>query len=106
MIKIVRATPVRGRILRLEFSEGTSCDYDLAPLMARGTSLTSELADDEYGSRRLDLRKGARPTYRAPNRARYMPVGKRDHATNPAMTTTETTPTNHAAERSGWRLLR
>jgi hypothetical protein len=46
MIKIVGAEPVRNRILRLEFSDGSSGDYDLAPLIARGTSLTSMLADD------------------------------------------------------------
>src|ERR1043165_2545413 len=39
MMKIVRATPVRDRVLRLEFSDGTSGDYDLTPLISRGTSL-------------------------------------------------------------------
>ena len=51
MIKIVGAEPVRDRILRLEFSDGSSGDYDLAPLIARGTSLTSMLADDAYFGR-------------------------------------------------------
>ena len=51
MIKIVGAMPVRDRILRLEFSDGSSGDYDLAPLIARDTSLTSMLADDAYFSR-------------------------------------------------------
>jgi hypothetical protein len=51
MIKIVGAEPVRDRILRLEFSDGSSGDYDLGPLIARGTSLTSMLADDAYFGR-------------------------------------------------------
>jgi len=58
MIKIVRATPLQERILRLEFSDGTSGDYDLAPLVSRGTSLTSALADDGY-FRRFFLELGA-----------------------------------------------
>jgi hypothetical protein len=51
MIKIVGVTPLHDRVLRLEFSDGSSGDYDLAPLIARGTSLTRALADDEYFAR-------------------------------------------------------
>jgi hypothetical protein len=51
MIKIVGAKPIRDRILRLEFSDGSSGDYDLAALIARGSSLTSALADDAYFGR-------------------------------------------------------
>jgi hypothetical protein len=51
VIKIVGAEPVRDRVLRLEFSDGSSGDYDLAPLIARGTSLTSMLADSAYFGR-------------------------------------------------------
>ncbi|HEX4336192.1 MAG TPA: DUF2442 domain-containing protein [Polyangiaceae bacterium] len=51
MIKIVRAVPLQDRVLRLGFSDGTSGDYDLAPLIARGTSLTIALADDGYFQR-------------------------------------------------------
>lgn len=58
MIKIVGAKPVRDRVLRLEFSDGSSGDYDLAPLVARGTSLTSMLADEAY-FRRFFLELGA-----------------------------------------------
>jgi hypothetical protein len=46
MTKVVRVTPLHNRVLRLEFSDGSSGDYDLAPLIARGTSLTRALADD------------------------------------------------------------
>lgn len=48
MIKIVRASILRDRVLRLEFSDGSSGDYDVAPLIDRGTSLTSALADEAY----------------------------------------------------------
>ena len=58
MIKIVRATPLQDRILRLEFSDGTSGDYDLAPLITRGTNLTNMLADERY-FRRFFLELGA-----------------------------------------------
>ena len=51
MMKIVRATPIRDRVLRLEFSDGTSGDYDLTPLISRGTSLTSALAEEGYFGR-------------------------------------------------------
>ena len=51
MIKIVAAKPVRDRILGVEFSDGSCGEYDLAPLIARGTALTSMLADDAYFKR-------------------------------------------------------
>ena len=51
MTKIVRVTPLHDRVLRLEFADGSSGNYDLAPLIARGTSLTSALADDQYFAR-------------------------------------------------------
>jgi uncharacterized protein DUF2442 len=51
MIKIVRITALRDRVLRLDFSDGSSGDYDFAPLIARETSLTRPLADDAYFAR-------------------------------------------------------
>lgn len=51
MIKIVRASVLHDRVLRLEFSDGSSGDYDVASLIARGTSLTGALADDAYFAR-------------------------------------------------------
>jgi hypothetical protein len=51
MIKIARASILRDRVVRLEFSDGSTGDYDIAPLITRGTSLTSVLADDAYFAR-------------------------------------------------------
>jgi hypothetical protein len=48
VIKLIRATAVHDRVLRLEFSDGTSGDYDVAPLITRETSLTRALVDDVY----------------------------------------------------------
>lgn len=47
MIKIVKAESLRDRIIRLEFSDGTTGDYDLQPLIARGTEMVSPLERDE-----------------------------------------------------------
>ncbi|NEV65232.1 DUF2442 domain-containing protein [Thiorhodococcus minor] len=47
MIKIVKAESLRDRIIRLEFSDGTAGDYDLQPLLARGTEMVSPLESDE-----------------------------------------------------------
>ena len=47
MIKIVKAESLRDRIIRLEFSDGTTGDYDLRPLIARGTEMVSPLERDE-----------------------------------------------------------
>jgi hypothetical protein len=58
MIKIVGVKPVKDHVLNLEFSDGSCGDYDLAPLIARGTSLTSMLADGVY-FRRFFLEFGA-----------------------------------------------
>lgn len=51
MIKILRVSILHDRVLRLQFSDGSSGDYDVAPLIARGTQLTSALADDSYFGR-------------------------------------------------------
>jgi hypothetical protein len=51
MIKILRVARQGDRVLRLQFSDGSWGDYDFAPLIARDTSLTRPLADDEYFGR-------------------------------------------------------
>jgi hypothetical protein len=51
MIKIVHAEIRQDRVLRLEFSDGSFGDYDVAPLIARGTSLTRPLEDDAFFGR-------------------------------------------------------
>lgn len=51
MIKIVHVQPIAGTSVRLNFSDGSSGDFDLAPLIARGTELTAPLADEAFRSR-------------------------------------------------------
>jgi hypothetical protein len=48
MIKILRATPLDGYKIRLEFSDGSSGEYDLAELIARDTEMVRPLADRDY----------------------------------------------------------
>jgi len=47
MIKILRARCANDFVIRLEFSDGTFGDYDVAPLLARDTPLTEQLRDPE-----------------------------------------------------------
>lgn len=51
MIKIVQAKPVTGTRIGLLFSDGSTGELDLAPLIARGTELTLPLADEKFRSR-------------------------------------------------------
>lgn len=51
MIKIVQAKPAGGTRIGLLFSDGTAGEFDLAPLIARGTELTLPLADEAFRSR-------------------------------------------------------
>lgn len=56
MIKITRAKWVCDRVLELEFSDGTAGEYDLAPVLARDTSLTRPLRNEtEFRRFFLDL---------------------------------------------------
>jgi hypothetical protein len=48
MIKIVRVEPLDGQKLRLQFSDGTSGDYDVEPLVRKATELTRPLADPAF----------------------------------------------------------
>ena len=48
MIKIVKADLLRDRLVRLEFSDGTMGDYDLQPLIARGTEVVTPLESDVF----------------------------------------------------------
>lgn len=48
MIKIVKADLLRDRLVRLEFSDGTTGDYDLQPLIARGTEMVTPLESDVF----------------------------------------------------------
>lgn len=47
MIKIVKAEYLGGFQLHLTFSDGAKGDYDLAPLLARETELTTPLKNPE-----------------------------------------------------------
>ena len=51
MIKIVRATHKRDYIIEIQFSDGSSGDYDLDPLLDRETELTKPLKDIGYFKR-------------------------------------------------------
>lgn len=51
MIKIVRAEYQQDRTIRLEFSDGTTGDYDLQPLIARGTEMVKPLEETELFQR-------------------------------------------------------
>jgi hypothetical protein len=48
MIKIRRAEAVRDRVVRLEFSDGSTGDYDLAELLGRDTELVRPLKDSAF----------------------------------------------------------
>ncbi|AFL73593.1 DUF2442 domain-containing protein [Thiocystis violascens] len=48
MIKIANAESLHDRTIRLEFSDGTTGDYDLRPLIARGTEMVKPLEDMEF----------------------------------------------------------
>ncbi|MBK1725013.1 DUF2442 domain-containing protein [Thiocystis violacea] len=48
MIKIVNAESLQDRTIRLEFSDGTTGDYDLQPLIARGTEMVKPLEDNAF----------------------------------------------------------
>jgi hypothetical protein len=58
MIKIVQAHFMQEKIIRLAFSDGTTGDYDLAPLIARGAEMVKPLEDDAF-FRRFFLELGA-----------------------------------------------
>jgi hypothetical protein len=48
MIKIVRATVLDDHQIRLEFSDGSFGDYDLAELVARNTEMVRPLAKPAF----------------------------------------------------------
>ena len=58
MIKIVQADFVQDKVIRIALSDGTGGDYDLAPLIARGTEMVKPLEDETY-FRRFFLELGA-----------------------------------------------
>ena len=47
-LEIVNAELLQDRLVRLEFSDGTTGDYDLQPLIARGTEMVSPLESDLF----------------------------------------------------------
>jgi hypothetical protein len=51
MTKIVHAEYVRDFVLRVVFSDQSSGDYDLAPVLARDTALTRPLRQSDYFKR-------------------------------------------------------
>ena len=51
MIKLVSASLVSGKVLRLAFSDGSTGECDLTEILARDTSLTRPLAQSEYFAR-------------------------------------------------------
>ncbi len=58
MIKILRATHLHDFLVRVEFSDGSVGDYDLAPLFARSTVLTKAWQDPVF-FRRFFIELGA-----------------------------------------------
>lgn len=58
MIKILTATHLHDFVVRVEFSDGSVGDYDLAPLFARNTVLTSAWQDPVF-FRRFFIELGA-----------------------------------------------
>jgi len=48
MIKLQRATHLRDQTIRLEFSDGTSGDYDAAPLIRREGAMVQPLRDPAF----------------------------------------------------------
>jgi hypothetical protein len=56
MIKITGATHVRGKVVSLEFSDGTQGSFDFSELLSKQTSLTIPLqADEEFQRFFLEL---------------------------------------------------
>ncbi|MDX2053594.1 MAG: DUF2442 domain-containing protein [Polyangiaceae bacterium] len=51
MIKILRAKHQTGYVIRLDFSDGTSGNLDVAPLLARNTPLTEGIREPEQFGR-------------------------------------------------------
>ena len=51
MIKIVNAESLHDRTIRLEFSDGTTGDYDMQRLIVRGTEMVKPLEDKEFFQR-------------------------------------------------------
>ena len=51
MIKLIRAKHQHDYVIELEFSDGSTGDYDVAPLIARDTELTRPLKDLEQFTR-------------------------------------------------------
>ena len=51
MIKLVSASLLHDRVMRLAFSDGSEGDLDIAPVLARDTAMTRPLAQPEYFSR-------------------------------------------------------
>jgi hypothetical protein len=48
MIKIIRAIYLKDRTIRLEFSDSTTGDYDLHPLVACATEMVKPLEDGVF----------------------------------------------------------
>lgn len=48
MIKIVTARPLHDHLIAVAFSDGSGGEYDLAPLIARKTTLTQPLANPDF----------------------------------------------------------
>ena len=51
MIKLVSASLVSGKVLRLAFSDGSTGECNLTEILARDTALTRPLAQGEYFAR-------------------------------------------------------
>lgn len=58
MIKILHANFLREKVIRITFSDGTVGDYDVEPLIGRGTEMVKPL-EDETLFRRFFLELGA-----------------------------------------------
>ena len=48
MIKIVSAKPLHDHVIAVGFSDGSGGEYDLAPLIARKSTLTQQLENPIY----------------------------------------------------------
>ena len=51
MIKLVSASLVSGKVLRLAFSDGSTGECDFTEILARDTALARPLAQSEYFAR-------------------------------------------------------
>ena len=51
MIKLVSASLVSGKVLRLAFSDGSTGECDFTEILATDTALTRPLAQNEYFTR-------------------------------------------------------